>query len=92
MTPIISHDNPINKKTAKMDLFLSQFLNNIDKKGRVTLPQLFALNSEAFCTQLRIDPECKKQVLSAKSDGPNVINCKKSNEISTFYIKLFEVK
>jgi len=41
LTPIISHGNPINKNTAKMNLFLSQFLNNIDKKGRVTLPSLF---------------------------------------------------
>ena len=37
MTPIISHDNPINK----MELFVSTFVNKIDKKGRVSLPSIF---------------------------------------------------
>ena len=41
LTPIISHDNPKNKKRGCMDLFLSQFVNRIDKKGRITLPSVF---------------------------------------------------
>ena len=36
MTPIKSHDNPI-----LMDLFVSKFINKIDKKGRVSLPSNF---------------------------------------------------
>ena len=37
MTPIISHDNPLNT----MELFVSTFVNKIDKKGRVSLPSVF---------------------------------------------------
>ncbi len=37
MTPIQSHVNPLNT----MDLFVSKFINKIDKKGRVSLPSIF---------------------------------------------------
>ena len=37
MTPIYSHDNPKNT----MDLFVSHFVNKIDKKGRISFPSLF---------------------------------------------------
>ncbi len=36
MTPIFSHGNPY-----FMDLFVSKYLNKIDKKGRVSLPSSF---------------------------------------------------
>ena len=44
MTPIISHDNPnhVSKHCMHvMNLFVSQFLNKVDKKGRISLPSLF---------------------------------------------------
>tara|TARA_B100000029_G_C17517145_1_gene938529 strand:+ start:263 stop:874 length:612 start_codon:yes stop_codon:yes gene_type:complete len=37
LTPIISHDNPI----YTMELFVSSFVNKIDKKGRVSLPSIY---------------------------------------------------
>ena len=37
MTPNLSHDNPLNT----MELFVSTFINKIDKKGRVSLPSIF---------------------------------------------------
>lgn len=40
MTPILTHDNP-NELVIKMNLFVSQFINKVDKKGRVSLPSLF---------------------------------------------------
>ena len=36
LTPIYSHDNP-----WLMDLFVSKYINKIDKKGRVSLPSSF---------------------------------------------------
>ena len=39
MTPIYSHDNPIDWEIMK--LFLSQYVNKIDKKGRISLPSAF---------------------------------------------------
>ena len=37
LTPIVSHDNPY----YTMELFVSTFINKIDKKGRVSLPSIF---------------------------------------------------
>ena len=39
MTPIYSHGNP--NYMGTMNLFLSQYINKIDKKGRVSLPSAF---------------------------------------------------
>ena len=44
MTPIISHDTPNHVSIYCeniVNFFVSQFLNKIDKKGRISLPSLF---------------------------------------------------
>ena len=44
MTPILSHANPSYVSTHYeniMNLFVSQFLNKVDRKGRISLPSLF---------------------------------------------------
>ena len=44
MTPILSHVNPNHVSTHFeniMNLFVSQFLNKVDRKGRISLPSLF---------------------------------------------------